>query len=157
MAVSRAMRRLLQVLEIQEERSRAAMESARAAMLQLQESMAQAAERERLGRCWVTASARSGEKDERIAGLEESRLAKRHIAALAQRTTQAEKALEASRQELLSKRMERRQTQTLIGEAEARERVETERRAQRDLDDWFLGRRGIPPEEQNSKGRNRNR
>ena len=141
MAVSRVMRRLLQVLEMQEESSRARLESARAEIRQLQEAMTRQAERERLGRRWVAASARSGEIVERIAGLEESRLAKRHLTILAQRITVAVKAMELAQRELLDKRMERRQTQTLIDEAEARERVEAERRAQRDLDEWFLGRR----------------
>ena len=45
------------------------------------------------------------------------------------------------RQAFLGKRIERRQAETLIEEAEALESVEAGRRAQRDLDDWFLSRR----------------
>jgi hypothetical protein len=48
--------------------------------------------------------------------------------------------------EFLGKRIERRQTETLIKEAEALESVEAGRRAQRDLDDWFLSRRAAPGE-----------
>ena len=48
--------------------------------------------------------------------------------------------------EFLGKRIERRQTETLIEETEALESVEAGRRAQRDLDDWFLSRRAAPGE-----------
>ncbi len=151
MSVSRAMRRLAQVLEMQEERSRAAMESVRAEIRQLGASMARDGERERDGRESVRAGVASGELSQRIAGLEESRLARRHSAVVAERIAQTESMLESVRREFLRRRIERRQTQTLIDEAGARARVEAERRTQRDLDDWFLGWRGAPGDEPGSR------
>jgi hypothetical protein len=62
-------------------------------------------------------------------------------AALAPRIAEAETAVEERRREFLGKRIERRQTETLIDEAEALDKVEAGRRAQRDLDDWFRNRR----------------
>jgi len=142
MAVSRAMRRLLQVLEIQEEDCRVALESARAELKRLEEALRRSVERERGGRRLVAASAATGEIADRIAGLEETRTARRAAAALAPRIAEAEQAVNARRREFLDKRIERRQTETLIEEAKALENVESGRRAQRDLDDWFLSQRG---------------
>jgi hypothetical protein len=44
------------------------------------------------------------------------------------------------RQQFLAKRIERRQVETLIQKTEAKDAVDAGRRAQRDLDDWFLSR-----------------
>lgn len=146
MAASRAMRRLLQVLEIQEEGCRAAMESARAELQQLEQALTRSVERERGGRRLVAASAATGEVADRVAGVEETRLAKRIAAALAPRITELELAVNTRRAAFLGKRIERRQTETLIEEAEALESVEAGRRVQRNLDDWFLSGRATSGE-----------
>ena len=142
MPVSRAMRRLQQVLEIQERECLAAMESARADLARLEQALTRSAARERGGRHLVAASATTGEAIDRIAGIEETRTARRVAAALEPRIAAAQTALDAMRREFLSKRIERRQTETLIEEAEAADKVEAARRAQKNLDDWFLNRRG---------------
>ena len=142
MAVSRSMRRLLQVLEIQEEECRAAMESARAELSRLERALTRNVERERGGRRLVAVSATTGEITDRIVGIEETRTAKRVAAALAPRIREVEAAVNERRSQFLGKRIERRQAETLIEETEALDRVEAERRAQRDLDDWGLSRRG---------------
>ncbi|MGD0479719.1 MAG: hypothetical protein ABSA42_06080 [Terracidiphilus sp.] len=141
MTVSRAMRRLKQVLEIQEEECRAAMESARAELTRLEQALTRSVERERGGRRLVAASAASGEITDRIAGIEESRVAKRIAKALALRIAEWELVVNARQSEFLGKRIERRQTETLIEKAEALENIEAGRRGQRNLDDWFLSRR----------------
>ncbi|MGD1062345.1 MAG: hypothetical protein ABR860_03715 [Terracidiphilus sp.] len=146
MAVSRAMRRLLQVLEIQEEECRAAMESARAELKRLEQALTWSVERKRGGRQLVAASAATGEITDRIAGIEETRVAKRIATALAPRIAESESAVNLRQHEFLGKRIERRQTETLIEEAEALESVEAGRRVQRDLDDWFRSRRAAPGE-----------
>jgi hypothetical protein len=101
-------------------------------------------ERERSGRRLVAASAVTGEVTDRIAGLEETRAAKRIAAALAPRIAEAEQAVNERRSEFLGKRIERRQTETLIEEAEALDKVEAGRSTQREHDDWFLSRRKTP-------------
>jgi predicted GIY-YIG superfamily endonuclease len=141
MAVSRPLRRLLQILEAQEEECRAAMEQARTELRRLEQAFRRCVERERGGRQLVAASAVTGETMDRIAGLEEQRAGKFIAAALAVRLRAAQQTIEARRSEFLGKRVERRQTETLIEEAEVKEAVEAGRRAQRDLDDWFLARR----------------
>ena len=144
MAVSRAMRRLLQVLEIQEEACRAAMELARAELSRLEQAFTRSVERERGGRRLVAASAVTDEITDRIAGIEEARTAKRMAMALTPRIADAELAAHAREREFLGKRIERRQTETLIEEAEALDKTKARRRAQRDLDAWFLSRRDAP-------------
>lgn len=144
MPVSRAMRRLLQVLAIQEEESRAAMESARGELHRLERALAANQDRERLGRRLVAASAATGEIVDRIAGIEETRTAARIAQVLAPRLEETLEAVEELRQSFLAKRIERRQTETLIEAAEAQDKVDAERRGQRDLDEWFLHRPGSP-------------
>ncbi len=141
MAVSRAMRRLLRLLEIQEEQYRAALASALADLKRLEGAMAATAERDRGGRRLVAASASTGELEDRLAGLEETRAAGRRAAALAPRITEAKLAAGARQQAFLSKRIERRQAETMIRKTESKDEIEAGRRAQQGLEDWFL--RGV--------------
>ncbi len=141
MAVSRSMRRLLQILEIQEEECRGAMESARAELKRLEQALTWSVERARGGRRLIAASAASGEIADRIAGIEETQVAKRIAKVLTPRIANSESAVNLRQREFLAKRIERRQAETLIEEAKALEKVEAGRRAQRELDNWFLSRR----------------
>jgi flagellar export protein FliJ len=139
-AVSRPLRRLLGVLEIEEEQCRVALESAVGDLRRMELALVAAKERERSGRQQVTASAKTGELVDRIAGLEETRAALRHGAALKPRIAEAELEVARRRQEFLAKRIERRQVETLIQKTEAEDAVDAGRRAQQELDDWFLSR-----------------
>jgi hypothetical protein len=140
MAVSRALRRLLRVLDIEEEQRRLVLESAQGELGRLERSMTAAQEQERSGRELVVASAHSGELPDRLAGIEESRAARRRAAALAPRIADAEVEATAMRQAFLAKRVERRQAETLISEAEARDALVASRRGQQSLDNWYLNR-----------------
>ena len=140
MAVSRAMRRLLHVLEIQEEECRAAMESARVELKRLEQALTRSVERERGGRRLVAASAATGEITDRIAGIEETRVAKRIATALTPRIAESESAVNLRQREFLGKRIERRQTETLIEQTEKREAIEEGRRGQQRLDGWYSSR-----------------
>jgi flagellar export protein FliJ len=140
MAVSQALRRLMQVRELEEELSQAALKSAMGDLRRMELALAAAEQRERNGRRQVTASATTGELVDRIAGLEETRAALRHGAALKPRIAEAEIEVARRRQVFLAKRIERRQVETLIRKTEAEDAVDAGRRAQRALDDWFLSR-----------------
>lgn len=144
MAASRAMRRLLRVLDIQEEQSRTALESALTELHRLERAQALAVERGRGGRRLVASSALSGLVGEqlidRLAGLEESLAASRAVTVLAAHAVVAERNVTARREEFLSKRVERRQAESLIRKAEAADAIEAGRRSQRSLDDWYLNR-----------------
>ncbi len=140
MAVPRAMRRLLRIRGMEEEQRQVALESAQGDLRRLEGLLAVVQERERRGRRLVAASAETGELMDRIAGLEEMRAARRHAAALTPRIAEAELAVTARRREFLAKRVERRQVESLIQKAEVKEAVQAGRRAQGELDGWFLGR-----------------
>ena len=139
MAVSRGLRRLLEVRVLEEELRKATLEEALGDLRRLEAVLDGAQERERNGRRQVTASAGSADVADRIAGLEETRSAGRHVAALKPRIAELEVEVAARRAEFLAKRIERRQAETLIRKAEAADAVAAGRRAQRELDDWFLG------------------
>ena len=71
----------------------------------LEAALEAARERERSGRRHVTASAASGDAADRIAGLEETRAASRHVAALKPRIAEMEAEVAARRTAFLAKRM----------------------------------------------------
>ncbi len=140
MAVSRALRRLLRIRELEEEQNRLALESATGELHRLERTLAAAFERERQGRRLVEASARNNQMLDRLAGLEETRSGGLHVIALGPRIDAKQEEVAARRQEFLIKRVERRQAETLIEETEAREAIEADRRGQQSLDDWYSAR-----------------
>jgi len=140
MAVSRALRRLLRIRDIQEEQSRLALESALGDLHRLEHALAVTNERERRGRSLVQASVQTGQLEDRLAGHEESRSACIHAATLEPRIDGTEREVAERRREFLSKRVERRQVETLIQEAEAQVAIEAERRGQQTLDNWYGSR-----------------
>lgn len=140
MPVSRALFRLLRIRELEEEQSQHALESAMGELIQLEKALAATVERERRGRRLVSASVLTGELPDRLAGLEEARVALRHAAALSDRVESVEGDVEALRRSFLVRRVERRQAETLIRETQARDAVEAHRRDQRMLDEWHGSR-----------------
>jgi hypothetical protein len=142
MAVSRAMRRLQQLLELQEEQHKSALDTALAELKQLDAALKATGEQDGRGRRLVQASIGTGEILDRLTGLEESRLAVRRRAALKPRKAEIEAGVNARRQEFLEKRTERRKVETLIQRAEAEDMMDADRRQQRELDDSFLRKAG---------------
>ncbi len=140
MAVSRSLRRLLRVLTLEEDQRKLVLESAIVELRRFERAMANTREQERRGGQLVLASARTGELPDRLAGLEETRAARRRAAALAPGIANAQREVLARRQAYLDKRVERRQVETLIGESEAKEAVVAGRRNQQAADDWYLNR-----------------
>ena len=137
MAVSRSMRRLLRIRNLEEEQGRLELESALGDLRQLEDALKATVERAHRGRVLVGESARSGELPDRLAGIEETRAAVRYRDVLAPRIIEAKLDVVALRQEFLERRIERRQAETLIEETEARDAREADRRGQQSLDDWF--------------------
>lgn len=141
MAVSRALRRLLRIRDLEEEQCRLALESAVAELHRLEDALAATADRKRRGRSLVHTGVETNQLPDRLAGIEESRAADRLVAVLNPRIEAMEAEVAARRQAFLMKRVERRQAETLIEETEAREAIEVDRRTQQSLDDWFSSRR----------------
>lgn len=140
MAVSRALRRLLSVLELEEEQARIALERALGELRRLEAARSDAIERERAGRRLVAASAASGEMVDRLAGMEEGRTAQRLAGILKMRIAEAARQAAARREAFLAKRVERQQVRTLIEEAQAAQAADAGRRQQQSIDEWFLSR-----------------
>jgi hypothetical protein len=139
-SVSRALRRLLRIRELEEEQSRLALDSVQGQLAQLEGALTAAQERARLGRRLVSDSAWNGKLQDRLAGLEEARFAVRHAVALSDRIESAKIEVDELRQSFLARRVERRQSETLIKEAEASDHLEAERYGQQALDDGYRSR-----------------
>jgi hypothetical protein len=140
MSVSRAMRRLLHVRNLEEEQSRMALESALGELNRLEAERTAVAARDRRGRRLVETSAQTGELPDRLAGLEETRSAARHVEALRPRIEAKENEVAKLRQEFLLKRVALRQAETLIQKTEAQDALEADRHAQQSLDGWYGSR-----------------
>jgi hypothetical protein len=132
------MRRLLKILEMQEEHCRTAMEVAHNDLRRLDAALNSTAERDRGGRQLVSSSASSGIVEDRFAGIEESRAARFLASALRPRIAETEEVVAKLRAEFLAKRIERRQAETVIQKGEAEEAIVASRRTQQALDDWYL-------------------
>jgi hypothetical protein len=141
MSVSRGLCRLLRIRELSEEQHRLALEAAVRELNVLEQALKAAATRDTRGLRLVASSARSGELADRLAGLEESRAAGRHAASLAPRIADCKEDVSSLREQFLALRVERRQAETLVNAARAREEIETARRIQQAVDDWFGARR----------------
>jgi flagellar export protein FliJ len=139
-AVSRALLRLLRVLEIEEEQHRMKLEAELGELGLLEHALEGTNQREQHGRRLVGESAHSGELRDRLSGVEETRAARRMADVLKLRVAETEEAVAVLRQHYLAKRVKRRQVETLVEKAEAEEALETERRSQQMLDEWFLSR-----------------
>jgi len=137
MAASTGLLRLLRMRNLEEEQYRAALESALAEQHRLENAFATARLRERAGRRQITRSAAGGAPPDRIAGLVEEEAGRRAAAVFARRVAEAELRVAHLRQLYLAKRVERRQAETVLREAEALALAQNTRRAQQSLDDWF--------------------
>ena len=140
MAVSSAARRLLRVLDLEEAWRRRELESAQGELAQLELAMVAAEERKRNGRHLIASGVQSEDLCERLAGIEEVAFGKEWEAVLKQRIHQSTLLIEQLRTALLQKRVERKQAETLIRAAEAKEAIELSRREQQSIDGWYLTR-----------------
>lgn len=141
MAASRALRRLLHIRHLQEEQSRAELESALGELRRLEAAFRASVLREREGRAQIARTAASVEPADRAAALEEAGSASLHAATVQPQVAGAREEVNDLRAEFLGRRVERRQAETLIAEAEAREALDTARRDQQALDDRYVSRR----------------
>jgi hypothetical protein len=137
MAVSRTLRRLLHVRDVEEEQLRMALESAFGELRSLEQARVSFVSRERAGRQLLAASAHTIETADRTAALVEVRFAARCAESLVSRIVAAESIVMHARQAYLAKRIERLQAQTLIEEAQAQDAIESGRSIQRALDDTY--------------------
>jgi flagellar biosynthesis chaperone FliJ len=141
MKVSKSLRRLLELREMEEEQSRLALEAALADLNRLEHALQSAHQRSNRSRQLIRASAITGELPDRIAALEECRAAARIGAALEAAILTGRRAIEEMRLAHQALRVKRLQVETLVREAQAIADTEDARRNQQALDDWY-GSRG---------------
>jgi flagellar export protein FliJ len=140
MPVSKSLRRLLRIREVEEEQCRIRLETASSELNHLKSALQATVDRDRRGREMVVASAHSGELPDRLAGMEEMRTAVRFAEVLTPRIAEKEQQVAMLRKAFMDKRIEHRQAETLIQETEAKDAIEAGRRTQQTLDDWFSSR-----------------
>jgi flagellar export protein FliJ len=133
--------RLLHLRTLEEEQRRAALDAAAAALHRLRTALQSTHARERRGRESIALSSQSGSPADRIAGLVESGAARRAAAVLRQHIAAVEQQAADLRRAYLEKRTERRQVETLLREAEARQALDVSRREQQSLDNLFGAKR----------------
>jgi flagellar export protein FliJ len=133
--------RLLHLRTLEEEQRRAALDAATAALHRLRAALQATHARERRGRESIAHSSQSGSPADRIAGLVESGAARRAAAVLRQHIAAVEQQAAELRRSYLEKRTERRQVETLLREAEARQSLDVSRREQQSLDNLFGAKR----------------
>ena len=137
MAVSRSLRRLLRIRDLQEEQGRLALESTQGELHRLEDALKATDNQDRRGRGLLGESARTGELPDRLSGLEESRTAIRFASVLAPRIEAKRMDVNIRRQEFQSMRVARKQAESLIADAESVEALDAGRRSQQGLDDWY--------------------
>jgi len=140
MPISPAMRRLLHIREIQEDKSRSLLKNLVRELEGLKASLVLAGIWEREGRQLVGDSARSGELSDRIAGLAQERDAIHAGALLDERVSAAELHVAEQRQIYLAARMQLRQARALEEKINQLDSRDEARKAQSDLDEWFRSR-----------------
>jgi flagellar export protein FliJ len=141
MPVSRALRRLLGIRQLEEELSRAALATARAELRRLDDALRSAAQRAQQGRELIAASIRGGDATDRLAGLEESRISEQLSEVLSRSIASAAGRVDDLQDIYLAHHVERRQAEALLENAENEDTAHAERQSQQELDEWFLSRR----------------
>lgn len=141
MAVSKALLRLLRLRGMEEDRGRMALEAGLLRSRSLEKARAVAAVRDRQGRELMRSSAGSGELADRVSALAETAVGRRQVQALTPLIAASEAEDLRLRQEFAEKRKERRQAETLVDETLELDMVESDRRSQQALDDWYGSRR----------------
>jgi len=133
--------RLLHLRTLEEEQRRAALDAVTAALRRLRPALQSTHARERRGRESIALSSQSASPADRIAGLVESGAARHAATILRQRIAALEQQAAELRRAYLEKRTERRQVETLLREAEARQALDVSRREQQSLDNLFGAKR----------------
>jgi flagellar biosynthesis chaperone FliJ len=151
MAVSKTLRRLLHVLDLEEESRRRDLESAQAELAQLDNGLRTSMEQEKDGRLLFASGVRSFELSDRLAGQAEVHAGRRRREVIQQCIQQSTQAVEGLRAAFLEKHVERKQAEVLVRATEARESLEGDRRTQQSLDSWYLMR---PSSERSNPKRN---
>ena len=151
MAISKSLQRLLRVLDMKEELRRREFGAAQSELADLERAMNAADKRGQAGRRLAATGVERANLRDRLAGVEEVAAGRRHASVLEPYVEQAAQRANELRAAFLEARMERKQTETLVETARAREAAEADRRAQRNLDDLYLSKPADAHEEEDRR------
>ncbi len=140
MPVTRSLRRLLRIRDIEEEQHRLTLELAQSELRTIEDAIVASQWREQEGRMLVDAGLASGDVTDVQSGRLEVNSARSNFTSLLPRRDECEQRVNVSREALREKQIERRQTEAVIEAAMATEKVKSVRHSQNDLDDWFRAR-----------------
>lgn len=135
------LKRLHSIRAAEEQQCRTQMNLALAELRRLEDALENSRERLRRARALFTRGVRSGAVEDRIAGSEETALADRLAKVFVERIRMATEHFTQLRAEFLAKRIQRRQVETLLDAARAQKLMESNRKSQLALDEWFRSRR----------------
>jgi flagellar biosynthesis chaperone FliJ len=141
MAASASLRRLLAIRHTEEEQRQREMEKAVAELQRLEGLQTKLRTHLKCARALFESSAHTGEAVDRVAALREISADRRLETLLAEKAEVARMDVERKKQSFLSKRLERRQVETLVDRMLAEATTEAGRKLQSSLDDWHRSRR----------------
>ncbi len=136
MAVSTSLQRLLAIRQAEEEHSRSEMDKAMAELRRLELAFTAAHDRGKRARLFLASSTQTGEIVDRIAGLHDIKTADRARQLLREKIDSGTIDLHHKRQQLVARRIARRQVETLVEVQSAEARAHADRKTQSALDDW---------------------
>lgn len=140
MAVPPGWRRLHRLREAEERQKNAALVSAIQELNRLESAMQSVHDRATSGRAILNEGLNGGEPEDRIAGSEEIAAANRLAGILSARIRQAKENIARTREQFLAVRIQKRQVETLLDLAIARDHVDAQRKSQTALDEWYRSR-----------------
>jgi hypothetical protein len=132
--------RLHSLCLVEEQQRHDQLNIALAELRRLQEAAEENRQRMRRARALISSAVRSDTLVDRRAGLEEVALADRRTKWFVEKIRTAEQRCIQAREHYLSKRVERRQLETLLDAERQRAIREESRRSQQQLDEWFRSR-----------------
>jgi hypothetical protein len=130
------LRRLCALRRLEEQNEAALLGQAKQHLERTEEALQETKLRQRTGRALIQASFKTGDTEDRLAGLEEIANAKRKASALSAAKLSAEDAVQRAHRQFFSKRVERCQAESLLDAALQEDAAIAQRRSQSALDEW---------------------
>lgn len=140
MSVAPTLIRLQSIRRAEEQQCRTMLDAAAAELDKFREMLASLKERLRRSRALITASVRTGVVEDRLAALGEDVLLGSLTRVLAAKIVDAEQCVLQARSQLLDKRIERRQVETLLEAVRLQAGIDESRKSQSAMDEWFRAR-----------------
>lgn len=151
MQVSPALKRLLSIRKLEEHQRQVELISAKAELDRLRSMLDRAHRRLRMARSLISASIAGGALEDRLTAIEESTVLDKLTKLLVEKINAADQRLAQARAQFLSKRIERRQVETLLHAAQSQVDNDQRRKSQLALDEWHRFRQSAARRQSSSE------